>query len=238
MRAEVLSAGPLGIGGIGRVSRSEETSTADDSLRSAAGWDPEKFAQEQIRGLVRQVFSHTENPPVRQVILTAVETETDIPSLCRWIGELLALERLGDIAVADLTQTGLLDMRTGSNESEYLEEPRARPFRQSGVRIRRNLWLMPAPRGDCPRIESLNVYMAELRRDFEYSIVAAPAYTASSSTLAMAQFADGIILVLSAQRTRRIHALRVKDALSKGRFLGTVLSDREFPIPSGIYRRL
>jgi Mrp family chromosome partitioning ATPase len=56
----------------------------------------------------------------------------------------------------------------------------------------------------------------------------------------MAQFADGIILVLSAHRTRRVVARRIKEVLeeTKARVLGTVLTDRVFPIPEGIYRRL
>jgi Mrp family chromosome partitioning ATPase len=56
----------------------------------------------------------------------------------------------------------------------------------------------------------------------------------------MAQLADGIVLVLSAQHTRRITARKVKEQLeaAQARFLGTVLSDRVFPIPERIYRRL
>ena len=80
--------------------------------------------------------------------------------------------------------------------------------------------------------------MAELRREFEYSIVAAPASTLSSEAAEMARFADGIILVVSAQHTRRVTALKVKNALGHLRLLGTVLSDREFPIPTSVYRRL
>jgi Mrp family chromosome partitioning ATPase len=56
----------------------------------------------------------------------------------------------------------------------------------------------------------------------------------------MAQFADGIILVLSAHRTRRAMARKIKETLEAAqvRILGTVLSDRVFPIPERIYRRL
>jgi len=58
--------------------------------------------------------------------------------------------------------------------------------------------------------------------------------------MATAQFADGIILVVSAHRTRRIAARKIKEVLeaAQARILGTVLSDRIFPIPEGIYRRL
>src|SRR5258708_13697834 len=56
----------------------------------------------------------------------------------------------------------------------------------------------------------------------------------------MGQLADGVILVLSAQRTRRVTARNVKEGLERAeaRILGTVLSDRDFPIPERIYRRL
>jgi receptor protein-tyrosine kinase len=79
-----------------------------------------------------------------------------------------------------------------------------------------------------------------VRREFEYSIVEAPPAGESNEATAMAQFADGIILVVSAQRTRRAAALKIKASLeaAKIRLLGTVLSDRLFPIPEKIYRRL
>jgi Mrp family chromosome partitioning ATPase len=56
----------------------------------------------------------------------------------------------------------------------------------------------------------------------------------------MAEFTDGIVLVLSAQHTRRAAALRIKEKVDEAhvRLLGTVLSDREFPIPQRLYRRL
>ena len=87
---------------------------------------------------------------------------------------------------------------------------------------------------------SLHSYLGEVRREFEYSIVEAPPAGESNVATAMAQFADGIILVLSAHRTRRIMARKIKGVLeaAQARILGTVLSDRVFPIPEGIYRRL
>jgi Mrp family chromosome partitioning ATPase len=56
----------------------------------------------------------------------------------------------------------------------------------------------------------------------------------------MARLADGLILVLSARHTRRAAARRIKQLLDEARvqLLGTVLTDREFPIPERIYRRL
>jgi len=56
----------------------------------------------------------------------------------------------------------------------------------------------------------------------------------------MAQFADGIVLVLSALHTRRAAAIKTREVLERAqvRLLGTVLCDRLFPIPEAIYRWL
>jgi Mrp family chromosome partitioning ATPase len=82
-------------------------------------------------------------------------------------------------------------------------------------------------------------YLAAVRAEFEYSIVLAnPAD--SSAMLEAARFSDGLVLVLSAVHTRRRAALQTKRALEQAgvKLLGTVLADREFPIPHNLYRRL
>jgi Mrp family chromosome partitioning ATPase len=104
------------------------------------------------------------------------------------------------------------------------------------------LWFVPAlgkNAGD-GKMTSVHSYLGEVRREFEYSIVEAPSAGESNEVTAMAQFADGIILVLSANKTRRATARKIKETLetAQARLLGTVLSDRVFPIPDAIYRRL
>ena len=71
-------------------------------------------------------------------------------------------------------------------------------------------------------------------------VVEAPIAGDSNEATTMAQFADGIILILSALHTRRITARNIKQTLdaAHARILGTILSDRDFPIPQSIYRRL
>ena len=116
------------------------------------------------------------------------------------------------------------------------------PLRQAAARVRGNLWLVPAcpSDGNVVTAASLHSHLSEMRRQFEYSILQAPPAGDSDEATAMAQFADGIVLVLSARRTRRATALKTKAALegAQVRILGTVLSDRAFPIPEAIYRRL
>jgi Mrp family chromosome partitioning ATPase len=116
------------------------------------------------------------------------------------------------------------------------------PLRQIAARVRGNLWLVPDGERGSGSISaaSLHSYLGELRTQFEYSIVQAPSAGESDAATAMALFADGVILVLSAQHTRRAAASKIKAALdlARVRILGAVLSDRAFPIPEAIYRRL
>ena len=239
MRAGVLRAADWSMAGTREVGRAQSVPFSENAPVADVGWDEETFAEEQIRGLVRHVFSSGLKPPVQQVVFSPVEQETDIRDLCSWVGEILAQGKSEDIAVIDETEIYPPESRA-SSERWNGNPHRFAPLRQLATRIHRNVWIFPprAGRADHSARPSICAYMAELRREFEYSIVAAPAFSKSSQALEMARFADGIILVLSAQHTRRVSALKVRNALRDARLLGTVLSDREFPMPSSIYRRL
>jgi len=239
MRAETLNLAGWSVAGVSQISRPKDTVPNEDVPPAAGAWSKETFAGEQVRGLVRLVFSAGLNPPVQQVVFTPVERETDVRGLCRWVGEVLAEEKLAEIAVVDESET-CLEVGSAGRDLDRDSRYSTTPIRQLATRIHKNVWRVP-PRSTSPTLfygSSLCSYMAELRKEFEYSIVAAPASTMSSNALEMARFADGIILVLSAQHTRRVTALTVRNALGQVRLLGTVLGDREFPIPTSIYRRL
>jgi len=213
-----------------------------ESLRAPAGWNPENFARGQIRGLVRQVFFSNAERPVRQVVFSAFEAETDTRGLCRWVGEALARETPATVAVVGGYPRLLHGAETerGGPADRGIQD--AMPLRQMAARVRGNLWLLPdGPAGGASvSAASLHSHLGEVRRQFEYSIVQAPPAGESDQATAMAQFADGVILVLCAHRTRRAAASKVKAELeaAQARILGTVLSDRMFPIPEAIYRRL
>ena len=212
-----------------------------ERLREPAGWNPESFAQQQIRGLVRQVFFSNAARPVRQVVCSALESETDMRGLCRSVGEALALQTTATVAVVGgyprLLQADAREDPAGRSLSDA-----GMPLRHISARVRGNLWLVPDAEngGDPVTAASLHSYLGEVGRQFEYSIVQAPCAGEADGAAAMGQFADGIILVLSAHHTRRAAARKIKAALEAAqvRILGAVLSDRMFPIPEAIYRRL
>ena len=202
---------------------------------SSVGWNPREFAREQIRGLVRQLFHATQARPLRQVVFSAIDPQTDTAEICRSVGEVLARETTMDVAVCGAGRESTAgELRGGSTEMRG-------PLREAGMQVQRNLWHLPLEADSTEEsAASLHRYVSEVRREFEYSIVAAPAVAISSRTMALAQLADGIVLVLSAQHTRRQQARKIKTTLeeAQARLLGMVLSDREFPMPETIYRRL
>jgi len=240
MRAGILNAGSWIPGGVREKLRTEEVLITDQERARDPRWDLEEFEREQVRGLVRHVFFLETNPPVRQVVFSAIEPETDIRPLCKKVGELVAAETDGDVAFIDERHAteSILTIASGSSATKERKRP-GEPKAHATQMARNFFWLEGRTQnGDRYRARSLQLYLAELRQEFEYSIVAAPPLAISNESLAMAKRADGVVLVLSALHTRRVSALKVKNALCGARLLGTVLCEREFPIPSGIYRRL
>jgi hypothetical protein len=221
----------------------EKLRSEDNAGSPVARWNPDDFAREQIRGLVRQVFFSANERPVRQVVFSAMDRETEVRNICRRIGETLAMETTGSIAVVGEYPQDLRNRESYEDEASDLAAEESAPQRRIATRVRSNLWLVPAEQkevGKCQSTASLHSYLSETRREFEYSIVQGSAAGEASEALALAQFADGIVLVLSAQFTRKIAARKIKLMLeaAPARILGTILSDRVFPIPAGIYSRL
>lgn len=219
----------------------ERVASEARDIPQVGGWSPESFAREQICGLVRHLFFLNAERPLRQIVFSAVDRETDVRNICRQIGEELALETAANVAVAgDYPKEALQDDRYCAEGIDCPPNDGKSSLQQSSIRMRANLWLLPGPREYAARATLLHSYLRKMRKEFEYSIVEGPAYGESNIATAMAQFTDGIVLVLSAHRTRRIMARRAKDTIDAARvhLLGTILSNRAFPIPERIYRRL
>jgi hypothetical protein len=224
---------------VNAVQRTEAIHELGASLK-VCKWDPEAFAREQIWGLVRQVFFASLASPVRQIVLAAIEP-TDVASICRRIGEALALETSSGVAVVSRGPDKYQDdirkdpemTRPGSEATSLLE---------FATQVRSNLWLLPQGKILTGRVDPPNLHgrLSRLRREFEYSIVEAPPAGESSEAAVLGRSADGIILVLEAHRTRRAAAHKIKRTVEAAgsRVLGLVLTGRRFPIPDGIYRRL
>jgi Mrp family chromosome partitioning ATPase len=224
-------------------------------------WNPDGFAREQLRGLVQRIFFSQATARVRQVVISAAESRTDASDICLQVGEALSQETSASVVVAAGDVSGLpaalpagLSGGVPGNEEQQPDSPRRSAL---ATRVYGNLWLTPGLRrrdaaGDTARgiagnarremIGSAGWYsrLCDFRREFEYSILEGPAAGESSDSAIAAQVADGMILVLTAHGTRRATVHRIQETLksTQTHLLGTILAERRFPIPEGIYRRL
>jgi Mrp family chromosome partitioning ATPase len=110
---------------------------------------------------------------------------------------------------------------------------------------RSNLWLVScgaSAESALPLLgtERMRQRISELRSRADYVLIDAPSLGTSNDAATFAAEADGLVLVLKANSSRRetlrkeVHDLQAAHV----RVLGAVLNQRTFPIPEAIYNRL
>ena len=190
---------------------------------------------DQIHALVQQLFFRHESKPVRHVGFATVEASTETATLC--------LEVAGALAEESRYDVGLIDAYPDSVPLETkLQIPSPNPAEATWP-IAPRLWMVPRQSWlpeDCgQRITDQNLSrLRELTTEFDFSILwCAPVSWRMAS---IGQTCDGLVLVLAANKTRRLVAAQIKDQLSKAQvpLLGTVLAERRFPVPRGLYPSL
>jgi len=219
-------------------SRVQEAARPQVVVSESNDWNPADFARQQIRGLVQRVFLANGSVPLRQVVFSAVGQQQDVGGLCDQVGEALALETHADVAIVSREHSSAQTVKASQHTA-------AGAIKTRSTRLTSNLWRVPGfdPR-DCGEASGTAAYwlfcLAELREEFEYSVIQGPEAGVSNEAALLGQLTDGIILLLGAHSTRKAIARNVKQSLegAQSRILGTVLRERRFPVPERIYRRL
>lgn len=213
-------------------------------LRHAV-WDADAFAEEQIRGLVRQVFFPGWPQPARQVVFSAVDPETDISGICMQVGLALSAQVLGATCLVEANLNGPgLEPVVERNGHDLIAGQKRSVFRDSR-RKSDELWLVPkkdffAESSNHFSGDWLRDRLTELRKTFDYSVIYGPPAATGSDAALLGSLCDGVVLVVEANSTRRVAAQKVKEKLHEADacLLGTVLCGRTFPIPNIIYKKL
>jgi hypothetical protein len=217
-----------------RTATSQPASVHDEQVRDEQRRD-EQIHDEQIHALVQQLFFRHESGPVRHVGFSPVEASTETAALCLSVAKALAATERYDV--------GLIDAHSDSVRLQnHLQIPSSNRA-ESNWPIAPRLWMVPRqswlPDGCGQRTTDQNLSrLRELTTEFDFSILwCAPVSWLAAS---VGQACDGLVLVLTANKTRRLVAAQIKDQLSKAHvpLLGTVLAERRFPVPQGLYRSL
>ncbi len=216
------------------IDRTEPSLTAGPQPRQS-------FAEQQIRNLVQQIFFGDSQKPCRQVVFSPVDPHIEVVSLCRKIGEILACELHRPTCIVD----------AGFPSRPYENAAQASPgqgrfgiWRDSAEQRSNNLWRLPREVFAEENPNSLSAAwlrgrLAELRLDFDFTVIQGPPCACSEGSL-LAASCDGLVLLIEANKTRRATARQLKQYLdaTNVRLLGTVLTERTFPIPEAIYKRI
>jgi len=208
-------------------------------------WDAGRFAEEQIRRLVRQVFFPGWPRPAHHVAFAAVDDTTDAGPICMRVGEILCAQAPGSVCIVEATPNGVPDSLDDHTAVRNPGSGRYDPVHCRTQRLSSRLWHMPYEvfaaedegRHGTPRLES---QMGRLRAEFDYSAIHVPPAGLCNDAILLGQLCDGVVLIVEANSTRRTAAQKVKEMLQAAnvRLLGAVLNGRTFPIPPAIYQKL
>ena len=210
-----------------------------------AGWNADSFAEQQIRGLVRQVFVPGWPKPAHQVVFSAVDAKTDIRGICMQVGLALAAQVSGTTCLveANLNGPGLEDV-VEKNGHDLIPNQERSAFRDPFRGTSNELWLLQKDVFQTKIDKSwsgpwLRERLAELRHTYDFTVLYGPPAGTGSEAALLGSLCDGVVLVVEANSTRRVAAQKVKERLhaANARLLGAILSERTFPIPEAIYKK-
>jgi Mrp family chromosome partitioning ATPase len=207
------------------------------------------WARAEALRLVQRVFLvHARKPP-QVVIFAGIDHGNGCSGIAAAVAESLATDNPGSVCLVDANfrSPGLASV-FGISNHEGLTQALLDGVPVSSLAIpvgNGNLRLVPSGpiTADSPtslNSEGLAMRMMELRVEFQSIIIDAPPLTRYADAIALGTLADGLILVLEANSTRKEAAQAAIASLQSSNIqvLAAVLNKRTFPIPDRVYRWL
>jgi len=191
-----------------------------------------------LLNLVQTVFTPRSGKTFRRVAFCGIDKVNSSSSVCAQVASTLAAttsEKVcmvqanpGSTSLAGTVLGGRNSNGTGAGEGHHEYVP-----------VADHLWLATWPTAGPAHLHTIDELQSRLERlqaEFSYVLIDA----SLSDAGVFGQIADGVILVIEADSTRRDHAAKAKLSLETAgvRLLGTVLHNRSYPIPRALYERL
>jgi capsular exopolysaccharide synthesis family protein len=210
--------------------------------------DFDQIAREEALRLVQRVFLLQTQDPPHVVVFAAIDKGSGCSQICASVAETLVNNVRGSICLVEANfRSPALPQMYGTTNHYGLTESLLRegPIRSFAKPLgNENLWLLSCGSlaVDSPNLlnsERIKARFQELRKEFDYILIDAPPMSRYADAMALGKLADGFVLVLEANSTRREAAMRATENLNQAqiRVLGAVLNKRTFPIPESLYRR-
>jgi Mrp family chromosome partitioning ATPase len=209
--------------------------------------DPVQLAE--LSKVVQRLFLLPGAESNRTVVFTASDSGDGCSWICARVGELLASQITGTVCLVDANlQSPTLHEQFGVSNHHGLSDA----LRQGGSMrgyvsqvSRRNLALVSCG-SESKDFQSMvtsdrmRMRMNELRSEFDYVLIDSPSMSISEEAISLGSVADGVVLVLKANSTRKEKARSAVHDLqaSQVKVLGAVLNQRTFPIPEKLYNKL
>jgi protein-tyrosine kinase len=210
--------------------------------------DAHTLSREELIKLVRKIFLLDHNRR-KMVVFTSVENSTGCTSICAGAAEAIAAQVDAPVCVLDANlRRPALHLCFGVENFKGLTDAVFKPGPISEYVQKlpgSNLWLLPC--GSMAsnlravmKAENLQARIDELRREFAYVLIDSPPVSEHTDAILLGRLADGAVLVLESNTTRREVARIAKEDLEAAevRVLGAVLNKRTFPIPQFLYDRV
>jgi succinoglycan biosynthesis transport protein ExoP len=225
------------------------THSGSPNIDRVAQLDFDRVAQEECLKLVQNIFLGQSANPVRAIVFAGIDRGNGCSRICVEAARTLAANTSSSVCLVDANfrtpslprflrvpdDRGLADSLTGEGGIRSF----AKQLKPS------NLWLLSggtlAP--ESPSLlnsDRLKQRFQELREEFNYILIDAPALNLYTDAIALGRVTDGVVVVLQADSTRRETARKGLESLRQAHIevIGAVLNRRTFPIPDFVYRRL
>ena len=233
----------------GRESEKVVAFESEDARRDTCDLSAfDALARQECSKLVQRIFLGQPDL-LHTVVFAGIDRGNGCSRICVETARILAASTSGSVCLVDanLRTPSLPGFMGVPNHrglvTSLLEDGEMRSFTKQLEPS--NLWLLSAGTVDSqsPSLLStsrLKVRLQELRKEFLYVLIDSPALNLYADALALGGIADGVVVVLQADSTRRESALKGLQTLREARInvLGAVLNRRAFPIPDFVYRRL
>lgn len=209
--------------------------------------ETDPLAKDEISKLVQRLFLLPSGS--RAVAFAGVEKGNGCTWLTARAADLLASQIAGTVCVIDgnfrspdLHNCWHVENGRGITDAMTAAEPIVKFCRRLN---RGNLWLlsggsMPAQGQSWMGSEVLRSRMSELRANFDFVLIDAPAVAQGGDAVVWGHMGDGVVLVMGANATHREAAHWATSELASAhvRVIGGVLNKRTFPIPENVYSKL